>query len=152
MGISIYDLPDWWIDSRKIDWDLATCLYHNDVDFPTAKDLRLTIMDIVKVRAVWVGENDGDNWRWIIQVDKASPLYALTRYVLLVGGCDYTGWDCQSWAGAKVAKSPIDAAKQALDDPYGDKRKDVVDSLLLQLKEGKRKTWREENDKKFRLK
>ena len=34
------------------------------------------------------GQNDGGEWTWRVEVD-GEVWYA-------VGGCDYTGWDCQS--------------------------------------------------------
>lgn len=36
------------------------------------------------------GEHDGGNWVWIVGLSDGSTW----RYE---GGCDYTGWDCQSF-------------------------------------------------------
>ena len=36
------------------------------------------------------GENDESNWIWLVAIDTGEFFWA-------IGGCDYTGWDCQSW-------------------------------------------------------
>lgn len=36
------------------------------------------------------GEKDESNWVWLVKLDDGTHHWA-------VGGCDYTGWDCQSW-------------------------------------------------------
>lgn len=36
------------------------------------------------------GENDGGNWVWLVHTSDDALWWA-------VGGCDYTGWDCQSF-------------------------------------------------------
>lgn len=36
------------------------------------------------------GDNDGPNWIWLVRTSTGAHWWA-------VGGCDYTGWDCQSW-------------------------------------------------------
>jgi hypothetical protein len=66
------------------------------------------LSDIEKVLAVVEGESDGADWHWILKLK--APVNKM-RYVYLVGGCDYTGWDCQSWATHKFAKTPLQAAK-----------------------------------------
>lgn len=45
-----------------------------------------------KIESVYLeikGCNDGPNWHWICQMMDGSWMY-------VEGGCDYTGWDCQS--------------------------------------------------------
>lgn len=40
------------------------------------------------------GYNDGDDWVWIVDLSDGSQWW-------MKGGCDFTGWDCQSnneWA------------------------------------------------------
>jgi hypothetical protein len=36
------------------------------------------------------GYNDGDEWIWKVTLDNGTVWIA-------EGGCDFTGWDCQSW-------------------------------------------------------
>lgn len=38
------------------------------------------------------GCNDGPSWICVAELDDG-------RYVIVDAGCDYTGWDCQSWGG-----------------------------------------------------
>ncbi len=42
------------------------------------------------------GENDGPSWHWICRLKEGGYIYAH-------GGCDYTGWDCQSSADVHEA-------------------------------------------------
>lgn len=44
---------------------------------------------VKRLVALFEGENDGPNWRWLLELNDG-------RYASLLGGCDYTGWDCQS--------------------------------------------------------
>jgi hypothetical protein len=141
-----------------IDYDLCACLEYNVQPGFNADDIE-------KVLAVWEGQNDGDDWRWVLQLKDG-------RFVFLQGGCDYTGWDCQSWATSVFAETPEDAAKFALGDfetvegqfptnaglghmlnilsgSYANNFNEVYQSLLVQLTEGKTKTWREQKDEEF---
>jgi hypothetical protein len=123
--------------SRGIDYDLQSCLDYNPQPF--------TVDDIERVLAVWEGENDGDDWRWVLLLKDG-------RYAFLQGGCDYTGWDCQSWATSAFDDTPEDSAKRALGDiesDYGSDPQVVYESLLRQITEGKNKTWREQKDDEF---
>ena len=144
--INYYDDPEYW-DERGVDYDLLACLEYNpQPDF--------TALNIEKVMAVYEGEHDEEDWIWIIQLrDEAG-------YVFLQGGCDYTGWDCQSDAISLVADTPIAALEagmvmvnqewtiHGMPTIYMDR----YTVLMLQLKTGdKAKTWREIMDKKFGL-
>lgn len=141
------------------DYDLEACLENNPQEF--------TFESVSKILAVWEGQNDGDDWRWILQLkDK--------RFVFLQGGCDYTGWDCQSWAASQFATTARKAAKFALGDfflkenqspynagmghmlsmlsgTYANNFQEVYNSLLGQLKSGKKETWHEQKNKEFNL-
>lgn len=77
----------------EINWetyDLKACLKYNPQD-------GWEIDDVADILAVVEGENDEGHWHWLLRL-KEPPL----RYVYLVGGCDYTGWDCQSWAESSI--------------------------------------------------
>jgi hypothetical protein len=141
-----------------IDYDLEACLEYNPQDL-------FNIKDIDKVLAVHMGENDGDDWRWILQLKD-------NRFVFLQGGCDYTGWDCQSWATSRSGDTAEAVAEYALGDvpiqednqpynaglghminilsgTYNKNFKEVRDELLIQLEMGKNKTWREQTKDDF---
>ncbi len=78
---------------RKPDGDLQSAFQYNP-------QTELNIEDIEDVRAAVYGENDGCCWYWLVKlVRRGSPManeVVEPKYALLEGGCDYTGWDCQS--------------------------------------------------------
>lgn len=72
------------------------------------------------------GENDGFDWYWILQMRDGSFAWAK-------GGCDYTGWSCQSSADFNGGfKSPEEAIEK-IDTGY-DSRKNIKELLLKQIK------------------
>ena len=141
-----------------IDYDLYSCLKYHPQPF--------TLDEIKKVLAVHEGENDGDDWRWVLSLKDG-------RFAFLQGGCDYTGWDCQSWATSQFADTPENAARFALGDfplgdsspanaglghmldmiggTYADNFQAVYASLMSQLQSGKSETWREKTDREMGL-
>lgn len=140
----------------NIDYDLTACLNYNPQSF--------TVEEISHVLAVWEGENEGDDWRWILQLQDG-------RYVYLIGGCDYTGWDCQSWANSTFADTAelaaiyellgyIDNPKfprgldlkklaKALFNDAAPNNQVVYTSLVKQIAKGKNETWRDQKDKEL---
>lgn len=155
---SYYDIPQAERERRGIDYDLYACLEYNPQSF--------AVEEVEKVLAVWEGQNDGDDWRWVLKLSDG-------RFCFLQGGCDYTGWDCQSWASSEFKGTPEDAAKLALGEltigdkspmdaglghmlnamtgTYLDNVQQVYDSLMEQLTSNKLKTWRENTDSEFGL-
>ena len=122
-----------------IDYDLHACLIANPQGF--------SVHDIEKVLAVFEGENDGPDWRWILGMVDG-------RCIFLQGGCDYTGWECSSYATHEVAASPEAAAQMALGTLSGhwDEGSEMMrDDLLRQLTEGKALTWHQQKDAEFGL-
>ncbi len=121
------------MDCYDNDRDLCYCLEYNpqngfDVD------------DIKQVLAVYEGENDGDNWHWVLELNDG-------RFVYL------TGWDCQSDASHEVCLSAVAACHQNIIEQGANsfftedrKKIDMSTYLLNQLNEGKRETWREKMD------
>lgn len=167
--MNYYDLPQDKQDELEkagVDYDLRACLEYNPQPF--------NILDIKKVLAVWVGENDGDDWRWIIQLTPQAKKEHKAGYVFLMGGCDYTGWDCQSWATSQLTKTAKQAVQLSLGDVqlgesqpfqaglghminligghYGDNFKQVYDSLMSQVSLSKKKTWHESKDEELNTK
>ena len=118
-------------EERGIDYDLHACLKYNS-------QKEFSVDDIKKVWAVWEGENDGDDWRWVLQLKN-------DRFVFLQGGCDYTGWDCVSWAESTFAETAEKAATEAVED----ENQTVYESLADQIKAGKVETWSEATSKEF---
>lgn len=62
--------------------DLAYALLYNDV--------KASSEFVVQVLGYISGANDGPDWHWLVLLDNGKIAY-------LRGGCDYTGWDCQSY-------------------------------------------------------
>ncbi len=134
---------DCYNNERGIDSDLCSCLENNPQN-------GFNIDDIEQVLAVYEGENDGDNWHWVLELTDG-------RFVYLWGGCDYTGWDCQSQADHRIAPNATAAAHYATliemeEHNYGyPEGIDMSVYLLNQIAEGKRETWREKMDDEFGL-
>jgi hypothetical protein len=111
-----------------IDYDLSACLDYNPQD-------TFSIESIQRVHAVWEGDNDGPAWRWVLELKDG-------RFAYLQGGCDYTGWDCRSYAFHHIVESAEQAAQQ-------DEEQSVIDDLLRQIEQGKDLTWRQQMDVKM---
>lgn len=120
----------WKNKARGIDYDLNACLEYNPQAF--------SLDDIAMVLAVHQGVNDKDSWRWILQLSDG-------RYVFLLGGCDYTGWDCQSWAESHFAPTPEKALEFELTLPHDHVSMSTKEykEMEQQLVTSKQKTQRE---------
>lgn len=77
---------------RRIDYDLSACCEHNDV----GGGFRLE--DVAYVLAALMGEREGPSYHWIVAMKDHT-------YAYITGGCDYTGWDCNSNGGAEIVPS-----------------------------------------------
>jgi hypothetical protein len=53
--------------------------------------------EIDKVFGEITGERDERDWHWLVGFSDGKVGY-------LTGGCDYTGWDCQSFLNVKIFK------------------------------------------------
>lgn len=82
-------------ETRLGDTEIAYALQYNSVP-------ELGLADIARVALTISGENDGPNWHWLVELFDGSWAY-------VEGGCDYTGWDCQSHCYAYRAPSLADA-------------------------------------------
>lgn len=128
--MSYYDNEEAY-KQRGIDYDLCACLEHNRPG--------VSIAEIDKVLAVVEGENDGPDWFWVLALTGA-------RFALLTGGCDYTGWDCQSGATAQVfdSRESLAAALEGFveEHEYREERRPVVtQSLQTQLASAPAPVW-----------
>lgn len=146
-------------DAKEIDYDLEACLKYNPQE-------GYGVDNIMRVLAVVEGERDGADWHWVFELENEKLCY-------LRGGCDFTGWDCQSWASSvfivtldelvtvindgllPVSKEhqPMNAGLghilNLLSGTYKYNDKEVLTSLLRQLVNVKNSTWREDMDKEF---
>jgi hypothetical protein len=130
------------MNDQGIDYDLEACLQYNPQQF--------AIDDIARVLAVWEGQNEGDDWRWVLQLKHERGALG---FVFLQGGCDYTGWDCQSWTVTRFGATAERAAKAGMTHMLSVLRgnmshaQEVYQSLLQQIRDGnKSQTWRESMD------
>jgi len=68
----------------------------------------LAVDEIQGVLAAVYGENDEADWYWVIKKKDGT-------WGLGVGGCDYTGWDCQSdfsFTPASSMKAAVELAPE----------------------------------------
>ncbi len=148
-------MSDYWslsVEKQKeikdagVDYDLRACLEYNPQPFD--------IFDIKKVVAVFEGERDKEDWRWIIKLTPQAAKKNGGRFAYLQGGCDYTGWDCQSSANSRFTPTALKAAEYSKNGEFSNWEDDtfllgVYTKLVQQIKEKKSKTWREQKDKEF---
>lgn len=121
-----------------IDYDLYACLEFNAQDGFTVDDIR-------QVLAVWEGENDGDDWRWIFILNDG-------RFVFLQGGCDYTGWDCQSSASSVIVDTIAAVIEESRkSDRFYENTPVIIAHLANQLLGSKNKTWHEKTGEEMGL-
>lgn len=146
--MNFYNLPQSEqnrLTAAGVDYDLRACLEYNPQSFE--------VEHIEKVLATWEGENDGDDWRWVIKLTAKGAKQKAGKYVFLQGGCDYTGWDCRSSADCAYFSSALSAAKFANPgfSEYRSNGEQVSANLREQLKKGKNETWMEKTEKEFNL-
>lgn len=84
------------------------------------------LKDIDVIVAEVCGENDGYPWYWILQMKDGSFSWA-------TGGCDYTGWDCQSSADIFDSYATVEAALDAVKIDEYDSRKNILACLRGQV-------------------
>jgi hypothetical protein len=109
---------------NDIDYDLQSALEHNP------QDNGLVIEDIERVLAVVEGENDERDWHWIAKLHDGRIAY-------ISGGCDYTGWDCQSNADSEIFGS-IEAALALVPLTDGRDNRPIRAALANQIEAGER--------------
>ena len=129
--MSYYDEEKDYRD-RGIDYNLSAAFHYN-AEQPIKLD------DIEKVLAMFQGENDGASWAWIAKLKN-------DKYAYLQGGCDYTGWYCQSGLDVYVVDS-LELALQESKSQYGE---GICEHLQNQIETSKKDlSWREEHDSEF---
>ncbi len=130
-----YGCPSEQMERLGIDYDLWACLEFNPQPF--------NVLDIERVLAVNEGTHDDRDWYWVILLRDG-------RYVYLQGGCDYTGWDCQSSADTAFYPTAEEAACGTV-GRYDDNSPEIQALLLAQIEQKKAETWREKKDAEFSL-
>lgn len=103
-----YDHTDDAIE-RRIDGDLSSNASYNDL-------APFRLEDVAYVLAALMGENDGPSYYWIVAMKDRT-------YAYVTGGCDYTGWDCQSGGSAEILVSLREALSAAEKDGGAEIRK-----------------------------
>ena len=100
--------------------DLNDCLTYNSPTNFNANDISGIVAEVA-------GANDEFNWWWIIKLKNK-------KYILLSAGCDYTGWDCQSWIRREeIYNTALKAAKASpLKEEYANRN--IQKNLILQIK------------------
>lgn len=86
---------------RDIDDDLLSALNHNQV---------VLSAPVAEVLLQLTGENDERDWHWLVKLENGKHAY-------ITGGCDCTGWDCQSNCEAYEAETDEGALRLAGDVP-----------------------------------
>lgn len=84
------------------------------------------IDNITHIVAEVCGENEEYDWYWIVKLKNG-------KFKLIWGGCDCTGWDCQSWL---YESEPCNSAKEcALKSPESEQYtgRKIQLNLLRQL-------------------
>lgn len=91
------------LEEMKDDYDWQQAFFFgNNVNAVLGDDScpsdTFTLDDVEKLLAADPGENDGAYWVAIVVLKDG-------RFAYIRAGCDYTGWDCQSWGEAFVSGS-----------------------------------------------
>lgn len=79
---------------------------HTLIDGASCNNIKVD--DIESILLEITGYNDGPDWHWVCKTK--------TGYCYIVGGCDYTGWDCRSSMDRHDASSLEDAILLAPQD------------------------------------
>lgn len=97
------------------------------------------IGDIESVIAYDEGQNDGENWIFILKIYDG-------RYVFMSAGADYTGFGCQQWINnSDISYSLATLINFSLTDE--DRSRLNIESLLIHLEKEKLEEVIEENSK-----
>jgi hypothetical protein len=92
--------------------DLQSALQHNSNAVLSSQPKRVLLQIC--------GENDGADWHWIVELTEGGFAY-------IHGGCDYTGWDCQSNCDAHEAPTFEEALRLV-----GEVERPIFDEMIAQ--------------------
>jgi len=88
----------------NLEGDLGTCLTYNPIH-------GIDDDTVTEVLAEIIGDNDGPDWAWVVSLKDG-------KFAGIVGGCDYTGWDCRSSASGEFFDSADEAAVWCTDGSH----------------------------------
>ena len=109
----------WKYAFEYVEQDGAREVQPNGITSGPNKNLAFSRENVVHVVAMEEGDNEGPTWIGVFKLDNG-------RYAFIEGGCDYTGWDCQSYAEATVADTLDDLVRWALSDDDRQRLGDVL--------------------------
>lgn len=105
------------LEEKRIDSDLSSnCEYNLGGD-------KFQLSEVAYVLGAVMGENDGPEYFWLCAMKDHT-------YAVVSGGCDYTGWDCQSNGQAEIYVT-LRLAIEAL--PEKDSSRVIKESIKMQL-------------------
>lgn len=93
-------------DAMGLGYDLGAAFRYHNLEVASKP---------VEIVLELTGQNDGAEWHWILRLEGGT-------YAYVTGGCDYTGWDCQSSASVYEADTFEDILMQVSEGPRGDLR------------------------------
>ena len=108
-------------------YDLEACLKYNSQE-------GFTLSDVTEIIAVWEGEYDGGSWEWLLKLKSPGRHEEYEKYALLVGWCDYTGWDCQSGAKSWISYS-LDSVFESRAPHEAELRRQAAEGRILTIEE-----------------
>jgi hypothetical protein len=85
-------------------------------------ELGFGVDDVAEILATDDGENDERQWVGVFRLTNG-------QFAFVEGGCDYTGWDCQSSAYGTVASSVDELVRWAMDDDARSRLADALDPV-----------------------
>lgn len=85
---------------------------------------KLSEIDVIVAEVC--GENDGYDWYWILQMKDGT-------FANASGGCDYSGWGCQSSADFTGGFKTPEEAVEKLEFSEFESRKNIKNVLLKQI-------------------
>jgi hypothetical protein len=104
-----------WIDTAR-ERGILTGGVYDQFDFANAfaynsDSAPFHLGQVIDVEVVQRGENDERVWIWMLST-------GWDRLWSAVGGCDLTGWDCQSWLVVWPAGDPVPAALKTIEESW----------------------------------
>lgn len=63
--------------------------------------------DVVEIVSMEEGEHEGPSWLGVFKLRDGC-------FAFLTAGCDYTGWDCQSWGDSYVSEGLFELIRWGL--------------------------------------
>ena len=81
------------------------------------------LSEIAYVLGCVYGENEESEWHWLIAMKDRT-------YAYVSGGCDYTGWDCQSWGHIELFSTLKETILSLPESNYGRNIRNIIKGQL----------------------